>query len=351
MKNTKPDVKQDNKSKEMKKTYYLFNPGRVSRKDNTLQFVGIDEQGREAKARYLPVEGIESLYIFGSIDANSALYNFLGKQQIPVHFFDYYEHYTGSFQPKDALLAGKMQVEQTRAYLNKRRRTYLASCLVEGASFNMLKNLRYYQSRGRVLEGLIGTIEGYRENLQDVPDVASLLGLEGNCRQTYYDAFEHIIEDFPMNGRNKRPPSNEVNALISFGNAMCYSLALDMIYHTQLNPTISFLHEPGTRRYSLALDLAEIFKPILVDRLIFRLFNRRELKTEHFEQQLNGCFLKDSGRRIFIQAFEDKLAETIQHRSLGRKVSYKRLVLLECYKLAKYILELEPEYKPFKIWW
>lgn len=335
----------------MKKSYYLFNPGRVSRKDNTLKFITLDEQGCEGKPKYLPVEGIKSLYIFGSIDANSALYNFLGKQQIPVHFFDYYEHYSGSFQPKEFLLAGKMQVEQTKAYLQNRRRVYIAQQLVKGASFNMLKNLRYYQGRGREMQGLIGAIEGYRQDISDTPDVPTLMGLEGNCRQTYYEAFEQIIEDFPMNGRHKRPPSNEVNALISFGNSMCYSLALDMIYHTQLNPTISFLHEPGTRRYSLALDLAEIFKPILVDRLIFRLFNRRELKTSHFEQKLNGCFLKDTGRKIFIQAFEEKLRETIHHRSLNRKVSYKRLMLLECYKLSKYILKMEPEYKPFKIWW
>lgn len=335
----------------MKKTYYLFNPGRVSRKDNTLRFIGVDEQGQEAKPRYLPVESIESLYIFGSIDANSALYNFLGKQRIPVHFFDYYEHYTGSFQPKEALLAGKMQVAQTQAYLQKRRRLHIAQKLVEGASFNMLKNLRYYNRRGRELESLIVAIEGYRKSVPEVPDVPTLMGLEGNCRQTYYDAFEHIIEDFPMNGRRKRPPSNEVNALISFGNAMCYSLALDMIYHTQLNPTISFLHEPGARRYSLALDLAEIFKPILVDRLIFRLFNRKELKKDHFEQSLNGCFLKEKGRKVFIRAFEDKLRETIHHRSLNRKVSYKRLMLLECHKLGKYILRVSPEFQPFKIWW
>ena len=335
----------------MKKTYYLFNPGRMARRDNTLKFTAVDELGKEQKPRYLPVEGIEALYIFGSIDANSALFNFLGKQRIPVHFFDYYEHYTGSFQPKEYLLAGKMQVEQTRAYLQNRRRMHIAQRFVESASFNMLKNMRYYDKRGREMAPLITALEGFRESIGASPDVPALMGIEGNCRQIYYQAFEHIITDFPMNGRSRQPPSNEVNALISFGNMMCYSLALDMIYHTQLNPTISFLHEPGARRYSLALDLAEVFKPILVDRTIFKLLNRRELQPKHFEQSLNGCFLKDTGRKIFIKSFEERLRETIQHRSLGKKVSYKRLVLLECYKLAKYILKMEEEYRGFKIWW
>ncbi len=335
----------------MKKPYYLFNPGRMTRRDNTLKFTAVDDSGREQKPRYLPIEGIEALYIFGSIDANSALFNFLGKQRIPVHFFDYYEHYTGSFQPKEYLLAGKMQVEQTRAYLSSKRRLHIATQLVDSASFNMLKNMRYYQTRGRALSDQIAKLEELRMQIPMMEDVSALMGIEGNCRQVYYQAFEHIITDFPMNGRNKQPPSNEVNALISFGNMMCYSLALDMIYHTQLNPTISFLHEPGARRYSLALDIAEVFKPILVDRSIFKLMNRKELQSKHFEQALNGCFLKDNGRKIFIKSFEERLRETIQHRSLGRKVSYKRLVLLECYKIAKYILKMEPEYKAFRIWW
>lgn len=335
----------------MKKTYYLFNPGRMSRRDNTLQFTPVDELGHEQKPRYLPITAIEALYIFGSVDTNSALFNFLGKQRISVHFFDYYEHYTGSFQPREYLLAGKVQIEQTRAYLSSKRRMHIAQRLVSGASFNMLKNLRYYNARGRDLDGLIAQLEQLRLGIPEAGDVPTLMGVEGNCRQVYYQAFEHIIQDFPMNGRHKQPPSNEVNAAISFGNMMCYALALDHIYHTQLNPTISFLHEPGARRYSLALDLAEIFKPIFVDRTLFKLFNRKELQAKHFEQRANGCFLRDSGRIIFARAFEDRLKETIQHRSLGRRVSYKRLMLLECHKLSKYILKIEEAYKPFKIWW
>ena len=335
----------------MKKTYYLFNPGRMSRKDNTLKFTPINESGGEQKPRYLPIENVEALYIFGSIDSNSALFNFLGKQRIPVHFFDFYEHYRGSFHPKEYLLAGKMQVAQTKTYLNNSRRLHIAQQFVEGASFNMLRNIRYYQSRGRDLNSQIEKLTELRQSIFLSNDISTLMGVEGNCRQVYYQSFEQIIMEMPMNGRSKQPPSNEVNALISFGNMMCYSLALDMIYHTQLNPTISFLHEPGTRRYSLALDLAEIFKPILVDRTIFKVINRKEIQFKHFEKQLNGCYLKDSGRKIFIQNFEDRLKETIQHRSLKRKVSYKRLVLLECYKLAKYMLGMETNYKPFKIWW
>jgi len=335
----------------MKKSYYLFNPGRIERKDNTLCFIMKDSEGNDMQPKYLPVEGIESLYILGSLDANSALFNFLGKHQISVHFFDYYEHYTGSFQPKEYLLAGKMQVEQTRTYMELPRRLHLAKGLVDGATSNMLRNLKYYCTRGRSLEEHIKTIELYRESIFKMNNVSELMGIEGNCRQVYYDAFEYIVNDFEMKGRTKQPPSNELNALISFGNALCYTRVLDSIYHTQLNPTISFLHEPGARRYSLALDIAEIFKPILVDRTIFVLTNKKEIQAKHFEQTLNGILLNQKGRQTFIQAFEERLKETIQHRVLNKKVSYKYLIQLECYKIAKYIIGTANAYKPFKIWW
>jgi CRISPR-associated protein Cas1 len=153
-----------------------------------------------------------------------------------------------------------------------------------------------------------------------------------------------------MGKRTKQPPLNPVNALISFGNMMCYSQVLRSIHQTQLNPTISFLHSPGERRYSLALDIAEIFKPILVDRVIFKVLNKRELQEKDFDIKLNKVIMKESGKKKFIQSYENRLTETIMHRKLNKKVSYKHLIKLEAYKLQKDLLNIG-EYKPLKIWW
>jgi len=334
----------------MKKSYYLFNPGRMSRKDNTLKFIPVDEEGGEGTPKYIPVEGVDNLYAFGSLDANSALYNFLGKEQISVHFFDYYEHYTGSFMPKDYLLAGKMIMAQAEACAKPAKRIIIARKFIEGAAFNMLKNLKYYNNREKNTAMQIERIESLQLLISGASDIQTLMGIEGNIRISYYEAFDTIINDFEMGNRTKRPPSNEVNAMVSFVNSMCYTLCLDMIYHTQLNPTISFLHQPGERRYSLALDLSEIFKPLLADRLIFSLLNKKQIQQNDFDIRLNSCLLKDCGRRIVAKAWDEKLNETIKHRSLGRSVSYKHLVKLECYKLSKHLLGIE-EYKPFKTWW
>jgi CRISPR-associated protein Cas1 len=118
-------------NRHFKKIHYLFNPDRISRKDNTLCFVPIDKEGKEGVARHIPVETVSDFYVFGSLDANSALYNFLGKHSISVHFFSYYEHYTGSFMAREYLLAGKMQVEQTKNYLNSAKRIIIARKFIE----------------------------------------------------------------------------------------------------------------------------------------------------------------------------------------------------------------------------
>ena len=339
----------------MKKTYYLFNPGMLERKDNTLKFTPYEEEEngemlRSRQPRYLPVEDVSELYVFGSLTANSALYNFLGQNDIIVHFFDYYENYTGSFMSRDSLLSGKMLLAQTSYYQDKKKRIFIAQKFIEGAAFNMMKNLRYYDKRGKDLEPIISLIEQYAGKIGTTEDVKELMGIEGNIRQKYYEAFSLIINDFEIEKRTKQPPQNEVNALISFGNMMCYSQCLRAIHQTQLNPTISYLHTPGERRFSLALDISEIFKPILVDRVIFKVLNKKEIQEKHFEKKLNNCILNDSGKKIFVKAIEDRLQETFVHRTLNRNVSYKHLIKLECYKLSKHLLEIE-DYKPFKMYW
>jgi len=177
------------------------------------------------------------------------------------------------------------------------------------------------------------------------------MGIEGNIRERYYRCWGEIVgQKYSLDKRVKRPPDNAINALISFCNGMVYSTTLSEIFHTQLLPTVSFLHGPGKRRYSLALDLSEIFKPLLADRMIFKLLNNKQIQDKHFRKELEFCYLEENGRKIILQEYDERLKTTIKHRNLNRKVSYRHLIRLEAYKLVNIIVAGE-EYRAFKAWW
>lgn len=306
---------------------------------------------RVGERRTIPVEDVDALWVFGELELNARVLVFLARHKVPVHFFNYYGFYAGTFYPREYLHAGYLVVRQVRHYSNRRLRLGIAREFIGAGLHNILRNLRYYAGRGVELQGPTEAVQAEVLKLEGVKTIEELMGCEGRARAAYYRGFAGILrngEEFTK--RTRRPPDNQVNALISFTNGLVYSAALTQIYRTQLDPTISFLHEPGARRFSLALDLAEVFKPILADRLIFKLLNNRQLGERDFAQDLNCCYLKESGRKVVLKEWDARLQTTIEHRRLRRKVSYERLVRLECYKLVKHLTNVEP-YAGFRAWW
>ena len=310
-----------------------------------------DAPVRVKDRRVIPVEDVDAIWSFRELDLNSKVLNFLAQKKIPVHFFNYYGFYAGSFYPREYLQAGFLLVKQVKHYSSDRKRLMISRELIGAALHNILRNLRYRDARGADLLSETEAVQTEVLRLGEVGDISQLMACEGRARAAYYKAFEKIIKrDVEFKRRVRRPPDNMVNALISFTNGLVYSSVLTQIYRSQLDPTISFLHEPGFRRFSLALDLAEVFKPVLADRLIFKLFNNGQLSEKHFAQDLNCCYLKDAGRKIVLQEWDARLQTTIEHRRLKRKVSYERLIRLECYKLVKHLTDVET-YKGFRAWW
>jgi len=333
-----------------KVNYFITKDGILKRKQNTVYFTRRDESG-ELEKRILPIEKIYAIYAHGKISFSSGVVSYLAKHGVPIHFFNKYGFYEASLYPRETLVSGDLLVRQAEHYLNDEKRVELAKKFVEGAMRNIIKNLQYYERTKCRLEDEINQIKFFLEKLDKQRGVSELMAMEGNCREIYYQSFNKIFpEEFRFDKRTKQPPENMVNCLISFGNSLVYSTVLTEIYNTQLNPTISYLHEPSERRFSLALDLAEIFKPLLADRVIFKLINKRIIDENHFVKELNSCLLNDRGKRLFLESYDERLKTTIKHRSLGRNVSYQRLIRLECYKLIKHLIGVK-RYEPFVIWW
>jgi len=327
-------------------SYYIYTNGKLARKDNTLQFVDSDGSKRD-----LPVEKIEDIYIMSEMNLNTKFLNFISQKGIVLHFFNYYQFYSGSFYPREQLLAGNLLVQQVAAYTDTKQRVDLAKKIISAASFNIYRNLRYYNGRGKDVSIFMEQIEQYRRQIPKAETIAGLMGIEGNIRRSYYDAWPVIIDqDMEFNKRVMHPPDNMMNSLISFVNMLIYTKVLTEIYHTQLNPTISYLHEPGTRRFSLSLDMAEIFKPLIGDRLIFSLLNRKQITKDSFRKDLNGLQLKKEASQLIVSELDERLKKTINHKELGRAVSYQYLMRLENYKLIKHLIGEKP-FEGFEIWW
>ena len=330
----------------MGQSFYVYNNGDLRRKDNTLQFTNAEGEKKD-----IPIERIDDIYVMAEMTFNSTFLSYLSQYGITMHFFNYYNYYTGSFYPKEKLLAGRLLVKQVEHYADHGRRMVLARKFIEAAADNIYRNLRYYNGRGKDVSGYMSEVNDLRKKIPGTESVEELMGIEGNIRKQYYAAWNVIIDqEIHFEKRVMHPPDNMINSLISFVNSMIYAKILSEIYHTQLNPTISYLHEPGVRRFSLCLDVSEVFKPLIGDRLIFSLLNRKQITEDSFTKELNFLHLKKDAAALISRELEERLKKTIMHKELGRQVSYQYLIRLEAYKLIKHLIG-EKEYEGFKIWW
>lgn len=328
----------------MGSTKYITSIGELTRKDNSLCF------RKNGKNIYIPVEGTSEIYCMNEVSINTKLLDFISKNNITIHFFNYYEGYSGTFYPRNKYNSGRLLIKQVRTF--EENRLIISKAIVKGIGENIYEVLYHYYKHNK--KEVKGTLDWIKKSFYDTVDksenIKSLMSVEGELWQRFYSEFKNILpEDFILNKRCKRPPDNPINALISFGNSILYTKTISAIYKTHLDQRISYLHEPSEGRFSLSLDISEVFKPILVYKTIFELVNNRRLQVDkHFDKRVNYCLLNEDGRNIFVQAFEERIESVFLHPKLKRKVSYKTAIKLDCYKLIKFITE-EKEFKPFSI--
>ena len=321
---------------------YIMSMGELTRKDNSLCF------RKDGKNVYIPVENTKEIFCFNEVSINTKLLDFLSQNNIIIHFYNYYGGYSGTYYPRDHYLSGKLLVKQVLKYENERMS--VARAIVKGIGLNIYEVLYHYYKHGKkeVKETTDWIKSDFIRLVEQSRDVKELMAYEGEVWMRFYADFKYFLpEDFVMNKRVKRPPDNPINALVSFGNTLLYTKTISAIYQTHLDQRISFLHEPSEGRFSLSLDLSEVFKPVIVFRTIFDLVNNHRLQVEkHFEKNVNYCILNEEGRKIFVKAFEERMESVFEHSRLKRKVTYRTALKLDCYKLIKNILE-DKEFVPF----
>lgn len=203
----------------MSRNYYITYSGRLRRKDNTVYL----EKADDARVP-LPVEDIDALYLYGELDLNTRLLNFLARKHIPLHVFNYYGYYSGTYYPREYLNSGFLTVKQVQHYERNAKRLPIAREFVAGGVDNILRNLRYYANRGKDCGAQVDAIIALAKHIPTAEHPGALMGLEGNIRETYYSALNAILSlKTAYERRVRQPPDNPINAVISFGNSLIYT--------------------------------------------------------------------------------------------------------------------------------
>ncbi|MGH3694931.1 MAG: type I-B CRISPR-associated endonuclease Cas1b [Pseudonocardiaceae bacterium] len=324
---------------EASRTYWLTTACRIRRKDQSLV---IERDGHPD--RHIPVTDVRDIIASENVDVNTAVVALLNQHAIDVHLLSYYGDYAGSLLGAQASTSGETVIAQVRLAGDDARRMAIARQLVISCAFNVRRVV------DRTL--LDRSYQVLKDSAAGATCREQLMGAEGTFRRSAWELMDTKLPDWlQLHGRSRRPPRNAGNAFISYVNGIVYSRVLTALRLTPLHTGIGFLHSTMERhRHTLALDVAEVFKPLFAERLLLRLASRRQLQPQHFETTSNQASLSEEGRRLVVQTVRDDLATTVQHRQLQRLVAYDELIYHEALRLTRTCLEDVP-YKAFRIWW
>lgn len=321
------------------RTYWLTEPCRIRRENDSVRV----ERADGSPVR-IPVTDIRDLIAFDHIDINTSAVSLLSRHGISVHILDHYGNYVGALTPAEDMSSAEVIRRQVTLTADPGVRLAVARSLVAATA----SNVRW----GLDTNLLDGPLSRVGEQLAGCADTGQVMGIEGNFRRTAWEVLDTLLPPWlRLAGRSRRPPANAGNAFISYANAITYSRVLTALRCTPLHPAIGFLHaNTDRRRNTLALDIAEPFKPLLAERLLKRAAAQKTLTDADFESGVGQASLSAQGRKKVAELIRAELAATVYHRTLRRKVSYEELIHLEVLKLVRLCLEGTP-YKPFRPWW
>jgi len=322
----------------------IVSDGILRQKDLSVFF---DTEGGDT---LIPPAATDIINVYSNVIFDSRFFSVAAKNGITVNLFNNNGERLGSFVPDSNLKSPPVIHEQLTQYYDTARRVYLAREFLLSSVHNTVLNIRYYnkQNENEQYIDALNKIASLKRKIKVETSVENLLLLEAKVRHIYYNCYDLFCkkDDFKFEKRTQRPPKNKFNALLSFGNAVLYNHLACEIQKTSLDIRVGFLHATTTRLHTLNLDMAEIFKPLLVDRVILSLINRGALSDNHFLTSNDGTtVLTQRGKDIFLKAFCNKLETEITVKGEGMK--YAHVITEEVRKLVRHFKNKE-QYKAFR---
>ena len=313
-------------------TLFVAKDARLSREDSTLI---VTPSGQ--RKRRIPIEGLRHVVVAGEAQLTTAVLGLCGRGGVRVTVLDWHGNVAGSFEPAGSSASGRVRTRQSKLALDPASRLDLARRFVEGAARNIRANLRYRAYRGNErVQSAISAIDATARRLPEATAVEVLMGFEGQIRGFYYDAWPDIDHRLAFGARRRRPPNNPINCFISWFNGLAYVLVRNELAKTHLDDCVSFLHAATEARSSLALDLAEVFKPALCDTLIFEIVLRDQIDDGWFHQEDGVCRLSEHGRVATLERWVQK----VEASQSGP--SYRDLVRAEALAVERHVLGIAP---------
>jgi len=329
---------------------YLVEQGATLRKDNQTFVVSKDRKVLQK----VPVTKVEQVVVFGNINLTTPVINYLLDQGIDCVFCSRTGKYHGRLFSTESRF-GLLRQEQFRATCNETLKVALARQMVFGKLSNARTLLMRYAREGEGMD-LRAAVDGLQESidrLHQARDVASIQGIEGYASTLYYAAFRSVLkQDLGFRVRQRRPPRDPVNSLLSFGYTLLVYGVQAAIRTVGLDPFLGFLHSTEYSKPSLALDLMEEFRPVIVDSVVLRVVNNRILTGKDFEpSQERGGMVRLTGEAIktFLHHYEERVQTEVIDPNTKTRATYRRCFELQARQIARVISGKQPLYRPFLV--
>lgn len=355
-------------------TLYLTEPYSTVRKDGETLLVNLPanvETGTEKRTVRVPLLKVEQVIVMADSTITTPALLALLEQQAEICFCDFHGRFKGRLAPEVSKNVF-VRTAQFRAHVDYRRRVTLAARFVRGKLHNqrtfLLRGTRAVDDEAmreelvqasELIAQMILQVESLVIEEEGPPDprhpqagsaLGTLHGLEGTGAASFFQALRLLLkQELGFSGRHRRPPTDPVNALLSFGYVLLMNQVLSALQIAGFDPFVGYLHSEGYGKPALALDLMEEMRTPVVDSVVLTVINKQILRANHFEDTLGVFRLTAAGRKLFLQQFEQRMNTEIQHPIFGYKVSYRRCLELQARLLAKYLLGESPIYRPFQI--
>ncbi len=305
----------------------------------------------------IPLHNLQSIITFGYTGASPALMGACAQRNIDVSFMSgngrFLARVSGEVKGNVTLRKQQYRISEDRNQSIRIARNFIVG-KVYNARWVLERAARDYPMRldADKLKEKSSILYRSLENIRNCDNAASLLGLEGEAASVYFSVFDELIlqqkEDFVFQGRNKRPPLDNVNAMLSFAYTLLAGMCGAALEGVGLDPYVGFYHTDRPGRMSLALDLMEELRSVMANRFVLTLINKKVIKNNYFHKKENGAVILDEeGRKVFLSAWQSKKQDTIKHPFLDEKIEWGMVPHVQAMLLARFLRGDLDEYPPF----